>query len=220
MRAAVLALWPLACLSIGISLLNDVMLNILGTGDFVTLVLALASALVLTPFLIAVHRFVILGEIVRDYRSIWFTPRFWTFFTLLTAVTMASSAPSFLLRPLAEVIGAGILVAAALGVLLAVLWLSLIFPAAAVDAPGLSLSNAAKDLNGNVLRLFCVGLVSMLPLVLLAIVLDLMLPKGYASALIGSVLSPAFVTLPVVIASRFYLWTGDRLKQRLEARDR
>jgi hypothetical protein len=200
-------------LSIGISLLNNVLLNILGTGDFVTLVLALASALGLTPFLIAVHRFVILGEIVHDYRSIWFTPRFRTFFTLLAAVTTATSAPSLLLRPLADVIGAGILVAAPLGVLLAVLWLSLIFPAAAVDAPGLSLSNAAKDLNGNVLRLFCVDLVSMLPLVLLAIMLDLMLPKGFASALIGSVLSPAFVALPVVIASRFYLWTGDRLKQ-------
>ena len=49
-------------------------------------------------------------------------------------------------------------------------WLSLLFPAIAVDAPGVGLRNAIADLGGNVWRIFWVGVLAMLPLLLVTMV--------------------------------------------------
>ena len=48
------------------------------------------------------------------------------------------------------------------------LLLSLLFPAIAVDAPGASIRNAVADLWGKVWRIFCSGLLAVLPIAVAA----------------------------------------------------
>ena len=46
----------------------------------------------------------------------------------------------------------------------------MLFPAIAVDAPGASIRNAIADLWGNVWRIFWVGVIAVLPLLLATMV--------------------------------------------------
>jgi hypothetical protein len=184
---------------------------------------AVAETFLITPVLIASHRFVILGETTQDYASAWFTPRFWRFFLLSAALVAGLYLPMLLTqwrpdRGLA-VLAFGIVL---LVVFLGSLWLSLLFPAIATDAPGTSVRNAAADLRGNAWRIFWAGTAATLPLVLLSTIVGIIeiALGGAADVRVRMALAPlegakvaAFYVLLVVIASRFYLAVGNRLKQ-------
>lgn len=187
--------------------------------------LAVAEAFLLTPVLIASHRFVILGEVAHDYAKAWLTRRFWRFFLLSSALVASLFAPMLLTRwrPIPdEAVFAGF-VAAVIVFVGASLWLSLMFPAIAVDAPGASVKNAAADLRGNVWQIFWVGTVAALPLLGAGVIseviqgaivdqpADVSIMIAFAPA--EGILIAALYVLLVVIASRFYLAVGNRLRQ-------
>jgi hypothetical protein len=105
---------------------------------------------------------------------------------------------------------------------LASLWLSLLFPALATDAPGASVRNALADLSGNVWRIFWAGTVAVLPVVLLSIIVGFaqIALDGPDDAWVRMLFAPleganfaAFYVLLVLIASRFYLALGNQLRQ-------
>jgi hypothetical protein len=97
--------------------------------------------------------------------------------------------------------------------------ITILFPAAAVDAPGATWSNAIADTRGHALRIFIVGLMTIFPLFVLSGLLlyaaGLGRSGGIAAKLVGIVSSGALsmlsITLLVVIASRFYEWLGERV---------
>jgi hypothetical protein len=195
------------------------------SADAITLGLAMAEAFLMTPVLLACHRFVILGEITQDYGRALFTLRFWRFFRLSAVIVAMAFVPVLVTRWLLldDVIsllalGAGVVASVAVSLLL-----SLLFPAIAVDGPGASIRNAIADLWGNVWHIFWVSVISVLPLLIAIIVVagiqamifeDLnALLRYVAFAPLEGAMTAATEVLLVLIASRFYLALGDRLRQ-------
>lgn len=187
--------------------------------------LAVAEAFLITPILLASHRFVILGETTQGYGRALLAPRFWRFFLLSVVIVTILFVPVMVTRwrllddaISSFALGAGIVAFVALSLLL-----SLLFPAIAVDAPGTGIRNAIADLRGNVWRIFWVGVLAVLPLLIATMVVggiqamifedlsDLSLRVAFAP-LEGAMIAATYVLL-VLIASRFYLAVGDRLRQ-------
>jgi hypothetical protein len=221
---AVIAIVACTAISLATTYLNpedDVSAAAIARG----LGLAIAEAFLITPVLLASHRFVILGETTRGYGRALLTPRFWRFFLLSVVIVTILFVPVMMTRwrllddtISSFALGAGIVAFVALSLLL-----SLLFPAIAVDAPGTGIRNAIADLRGNVWHIFWVGVIAMLPLLLATMVVggiqamifedlnDLSLRVAFAP-LEGAMIAAAYVLL-VLIASRFYLAVGDRLRQ-------
>lgn len=199
-------------------------------GEFV---LSIVQAFLLTPFLIAVHRFIILGETQR-YVLAPGEHRFQLFFMWSIALSLMMWVPPFLisalpLRPapvLTLAFGLGSLVYIVM-VTIVSLRLVVLFPAIAVDAPGATWRNAMADTKGNAWRILFIVLLAALPLIVLALLL--MGPVAFSSGgpgvaarslgriAITSVFDAAAgvlaFTIAVVVASRLYEQLGNRLKQ-------
>lgn len=193
-----------------------------------------ARGFLLTPFLIAVHRFIILDEVAPRYMLAPLAPRFLRFFgwTLVPAlVLLAGSFIQYLLSAAvlparAVSLGAGVALVAGVFVILR---LMILFPAIAVDAPGASARNAFADSKGFFWDMFFICLVAMLPLVVLTM---LMVVLEYPLELRGSV--PALWTvlevtdktvvelvaypLYVAIASRIFHALGKQVLHRYPER--
>jgi hypothetical protein len=193
-----------------------------------------ARGFLLTPFLIAVHRYIILDEVTPRYILAPQEPRFLRFFAWSLAPAMVSVSGSLIqyllsaagLPARAVSLGAGI--ALIVGVF-AILRLMILFPAIAVDAPGASARNAFADSKGFFWDMFFICLVAMLPLVVLTM---LMVILEYPLELRGSV--PALWTvlevtdktvaelvaypLYVAIASRIFQALAERVLRRAPGR--
>ena len=200
-------------------------------GEFI---LSIAQAFLLTPFLIAVHRFIILGETGR-YTLAPGEHRFQLFFIWSIALSLLAWAPPFLLWTVKAASTPGGTLSIALGSLVYIvvatiisLRLIILFPAIAVDAPGATWRNAMADTKGSAWRILFIGLVAALPFIGIALLLGLialslgMMPKGIERTSIGwiavtSVFDAVFgvvgFTLAVVVASRFYKELGNRVNQ-------
>ena len=199
-------------------------------GEFI---LSVAQAFLLTPFLIAVHRFIILGEIGR-YVLAPGEHRFQLFFLWSIALSLLAWVPPFLIYGFPLRPTAGLVVAFVLGCLVYIvaatiisLRLIVLFPAIAVDAPGATWRNAMADTKGRAWRILFIGLLAALPLVGLALLLALIAfsfggPGVAARPSIGwiavtSVFDAVFgvlgFTIAVVVASRLYEQLGNRLNQ-------
>jgi hypothetical protein len=191
--------------------------------------LAVTEAFLLTPVLLASHRFVILGETTQDYIRALSTRRFWRFFLLSAAIVAMLFVPILLTRwrSIVDEIYTPALYVGIASFVAASLWLSLLFPAIAVDAPSAGLRNAIADIGGNVWRIFWVGVLALLPLLIATMVVggiqamifedlsDFPLRIAFAP-LEGAMIAATYVLL-VLIASRFYLAVGDRLIRSSEA---
>jgi hypothetical protein len=187
------------------------------------LLMSLAQAFVLTPYLIAVHRFIILGEVTQHYPLNPTQERFQRFFGWSVVLLLISSVPILSTQLLRLSIGLQVvwLLIVMVVILILTLRMTILFPAVAVDAPGATWSNAIADTRGYALRIFIVGLVSVLP----PFALSLLLLDGagvgrpgvsagkLAAVVASGGLGTLTVTLLVVIASRFYEWLGDRVKR-------
>jgi hypothetical protein len=180
----------------------------------------------LTPILIAIHRFVIRGDITRSYMvdlaDTTFMPFFaWTmgFSLVFTLILGIVELVNFKTGALSTSLAA--LVAVAILFYLAVVWLPLrfivLFPAIAVGAKGATAAHAFTDTQGYSLRLLAIIVLAFIPLMVLGVLIALTLGRGamvHGSVLyvIGEIISALtgtfFMALSVVIASHVYLAIG------------
>jgi hypothetical protein len=137
-------------------------------GTAITLVETAMRAFLLTPILIAIHRFIILDEITKTYAVPLGEPAFRRFFAWLFAFEVLAGFPLNFLGALqtlnvtltASTIGfvAALVVAVALMVRL-----SILPPAIAVEEPGARLALALEDTKGSALRIFAIFFVAIIP---------------------------------------------------------
>lgn len=183
----------------------------------------------LTPFFIAVHRFIVLGEITPRYELRPGHPRFLKFFGWAVFLWALVTIPSLLI-PLASRSSTGLsLVTTALtvGFVFVSVRSIILFPAIAVDAPGATWSGAFTDTKGCFWRIFAIIAFTMVPAIIVAFVLifptlpsvddpggdaTLVLPSLPAS-MVASALSAVAAALAVAAASRLYRAIGDRVKR-------
>jgi hypothetical protein len=187
-----------------------------------SLLVSLAQAFAVTPYLIAVHRFVILGNVTPRYALQPAERRFQRFFGWSVVLLLISSVPLLLTQLLPVAMAVQVILLFVVLIIVAVLTLriTILFPAVAVDAPGANWRNAIADTRGYALRIFIVGLLAVFPLLalagLLVYAIGLERSRPVTSEVVGIVASGALgtlgLTLFVVIASRFYEWLGDRVK--------
>ena len=151
----------------------------------VSFLTSIASGFVLTPVAIAMHRFVLLGEVAQRYSLNPSEPRFMRFFTFTVVYQLLVSVPGTL--SLAGKSGTGLGVALALVffvlfivAVIASLRLLILFPAIAVDARGADWRNAMTDTKGHTWRVFFIAILATLPslIVLLPLYFTLTWPDG------------------------------------------
>jgi hypothetical protein len=185
----------------------------------VHLLVNVAFGFVIAPYMIAVHRLIILGEVTGRYDLEPGDPRFQRFFGWTVAFALLSSAPAILmailplgfLRPLVGF-------ALAIGVLVVTLRLILVLPAVAVDSKQVTWQNAMADTDGYAGRIFLIGLLAVLPVAFIAAILAGILASfgfvlfALVAVLIQGAAACVVVSLFVVIASRIYEWLGDRVR--------
>lgn len=187
-------------------------------------VIGLVQTLLITPYLIAVHRLIVLDETTQSYALVPFgNRRLQLYFLCWAALSTLATAPGFLPslaaveQPVAGMIGFAVLGYLA-GVMVLGLRMTLLFPAVAVDAPGANVENALVDAKGHVWRIFATGLMAGLPWMMIAYLIPSIVgATGSGTALIVSLVRSAiaFVLLTqfVVISSRLYVWLAVRLNE-------
>jgi hypothetical protein len=179
-----------------------------------------AESFFLVPIMIAVHRFIILDEVMPRYLLEPNQRIFRTFFGWLLALSALGLmfTAVFAQLGLPPVI-AGVLVVGGVFVTNVVMVpLAIFFPALAVDAPGTTASNAWNDSKGHALNIFFILLLATLPLIAVVFVVVVALGPGAhtgASGLAGIVLigvaQTFFIMVCVAIASRLFQALADRL---------
>ena len=191
-------------------------------GVVVSLAVGAVRGFLLTPFLIAVHRFVILDEITRGYVLDVHDPRFFQFFVWSLALTVFAIGALILMALLALVaalsvtIGVLVEIAVIAFAMIVMLRLTILFPAIAVDAPGANAPNAFADTKGHVLAIFLIFFVAFLPPTGIYLAISVLFGTiGDPSSLIATIVTTALsaLTLPlfVALASRIFQTLADRL---------
>ena len=174
----------------------------------------------LTPVAIAVHRFVLLGEVTERYVLNPSEPRFKQFFIWTVIYQLMISAPSLLLAGPAEN-AAALALSLPLFIIVTIVALRLIilFPAIAVDAPGTAWQNAVEDTKGHAWRIFFIVVLVSIPMlaVLLPPALLLGWPKqtgivaGLFFAALQSVVSVLAICAYAAVASLLFAAFSNRL---------
>jgi hypothetical protein len=189
-------------------------------SELVRLAVHIAFGFVITPYLIAVHRFIILGEATSRYDLEPGDPRFQRFFGWTVIFALLSAVPAILLSivPLPGFLRALLGLVFAIAVLVVTLRLIIVLPAVAVDSPSVTWQNAMADTDGYALRIFLIGLAASIPVALAAGILAglfgsfrFVLLELVAALILGAA-GFVIASLLVVIASRIYEWLGDRVR--------
>jgi hypothetical protein len=178
-----------------------------------------------TPFMIAIHRFILRGEVTRGYAPDPGQPGFMAFFGWLVALS-AINTLAFSLLDVWTAVGlpalAALAASAVIGVAVAILSLrlSILFPAIAIEARGATAANALADTKGHAFGIFLIFLLAMLPFAAVSLGITLMLGRGIAipgtpAAIIhlvaGAVIQIVMLALGVAIASRVFETLADRV---------
>jgi hypothetical protein len=184
-------------------------------------------ALLLAPFIIALHRFVILGEITPIYTLPIFEPSFLSFFGWLFTLKIllglpfdvlgATQALNWSVRASALVFAVALVAVAFLS-----LRLSILLPARAVEAPGATPSRALADTNGEALRILALFLLAMLPW-LAAIFCGVFLlgpgagvigtPRAMISLVFGGIMQTITLGIATVMASYIFMALAAQVKR-------
>ena len=191
----------------------------------VGMIYAVAQGFLLTPLAIAVHRFLLLGEVVDAYRLNAQDTRFMRFFTFLAGLAVVTFVPKLVSELLSSPFGPSLfarLVGLILSIVAAVIMVRnvILFPAVAVDAPGADWRNAMADTRGHSWRVFFILLCAILPaaiVVLVALVIFALIP------LIGWIIDIAIqatfgvfvVAATAAAASRLYVDYAQQLGRPL-----
>jgi len=196
-------------------------------GGILDLLVSAVRSFCLAPFMVAVHRFIILDEVTRGYVLDPSQPRFMSFFGWLLALSVITSL-GFSLLELLTAVGLSAMATMVLAVVVLIvaltvsLRLTILFPAIAVDARGATASNALADTKGHVFRIFMIFLLALLPLAAVAIVVTLMLgpemragtPMAIVQLVTGAIIQTITLPLCLAIASRVFQALADRVSQQ------
>jgi hypothetical protein len=194
-------------------------------GGLLGLVVDAVRSFCLTPFMIAIHRFILRGEVTRGYAPDPGQPGFMAFFGWLVALSdvgtlallLQETLTAISLSPVAGLVVALLIIAA---VAILTLRLSILFPAIAIEARGAIAANALADTKGHAFRIFMIFLLALLPVMVATIGVILMLGRGVTvpgtpAAVINLVMGAAIQTvalaLCVAIASRVFEALADRV---------
>jgi hypothetical protein len=197
------------------------------SGEALTLAQDTIDAFLLTPVVIAVHRFVILDKITRAYTVPVGEPVFAIFFAWLLALEIIIGLPFDLLGVLQalnrSLVASTIAFAIALIVAVAVsLRLTILLPAFAVEAPDATARHALADTEAQVLRILAVFLLALAPWLIVSIGIVLLLgrdtaiigsPLAMLSLVMGAVLQTVTLLLMAVIASYVFMALAVQVKR-------
>jgi hypothetical protein len=172
-------------------------------------------ALLFTPILIAIHRFVIRDEVTPAYTFAVGEPTFRLFFLWLFALKVLSGLPFDFLGVL-QIFGLS-LAATSLGLVVALivaiavaLRLTILLPAVAVRAPGATAAHAITDTKDQALRLLAIFVVALIPWIAAVVAGVIVLGRGVevtgspammAFLVMGGVSETITLSLTAVIAS-------------------
>jgi hypothetical protein len=184
---------------------------------------AVAHGFVATPLAIAVQRYLLLGEITQQYWLDLSSPRLLRFFVFAVAFYLVFLLPLGILHGLMQGGRAGaawegfaVLFLFFILVILA-LRTVILFPAIAVDAPGVSWVNALLDSRGHAWRISWLVLVTAAPMYLILILglaLMVWLPSWAENVIViatESIATLFVIAVMAAAASRIYAAYGDRL---------
>ena len=195
------------------------------SGTLLDLAVDIVRGFCLAPYMIAVHRFVILGEVTRGYIVDPSEPRFLRFVGLLVAFSVMTSIafalPVLLLAAgMTGAVPLVLLLAGVAAIVILAFRLSVLFPALAVDAKHANAPNALEDTKGHLFQIFLVFALTLLPCAVVAIVVTFVLGPGVgrpgslaaiAHLVAGAIIQTVTIPLCVAAASRLYQAIGNRL---------
>jgi hypothetical protein len=202
--------------------------RVLSLGGLILFTAGAVQSFLITPFLIAVHRFILLRQVTGQYAIAPQEPRFFRFFGWSLVITSLSLVPTVLQSwlsalgfpgPFTGILTIAIMVAC----LFLTFRLTILFPAIAIDAPGATAANAYADSKGNVWRIFFIFFLTILPFMLLAFGLFFLglisiskdvNPLTIAGQIFSAVIGVPAYALFVAVASRLFQALGDRLNRR------
>jgi len=196
-------------------------------GEARGLVQSAVWAFLLTPIVIAIHRFIILDEVTPTYSFGIGKPAFRMFFGWLFVLEVLAGLPLDLLGMLEtlnwSLVATILTVVAVLIVVMGVaLRLTILLPAIAVEAPGATPSRAAADTKGQALRLLALFLLAILPWLALAFFGILLLgprvqiagmPPAIIFLVTGSVVKTIILSITAVIASYAFMILAAQVKR-------
>ena len=221
--ARVLMTMPtLVVIALAIDLVADLMRLLGPPGGMPMLafgvVIGLGTTWLLTPFVIAVHRLILVDEVADRYRLDPQDQRFSRFFTWSLVLWVMLALPSIIIRVLMmpmpvispSAVGSALAVLTIVAAVLS-LRLMVLFPAIAVDAPGATPANAAADMHGCVLDVFLICSLAVLPVMAIDYLLAGVRAQTLAALIVEPLANLLVRVLLIVIASRAFQALGDRV---------
>lgn len=196
-------------------------------GEALDLAQNAVEAFLLTPIVIAIHRFVILGKITSNYTVPIGEPVFGIFFGWLLALKVLVGLPFDLLGVVQALNWSlpAIMLAFILALIAAVgvsLRLTILLPALAVEAPGATPSHALADTKGHVLRVLALFFLALAPWLAAEIGGALLLGRGamitgsplaMLALVMGGILQTITLSLTAVIASHAFMALAAQVKR-------
>jgi hypothetical protein len=192
--------------------------------QILSMLIGIVSGFLLTPVAIAVHRFVLLGEITQRYWPDPRDPRFMRFFLVTIVYQLLIGVPSALVSIAAwSGTGLGISLSLIFSVALAIaivasLRLLILFPAIAVDAAGAEWRNAMADTKGNTWTVFFIIAVAIIPSIIVSAPLFWLVPpggpgftRGVVIALVQAAVSVFTLCAFAAVASKLFAAFSNKL---------
>ena len=193
------------------------------------IIAGIIQAFAVAPLAIAVHRYVLLGEVTPRYALDPSSSRYLRFVGFAILANFLMAAPGLIMALTTATAGESTAVTAMAGVLttvftiiavIVILRRAILFPAIAVDAPGASWSNARNDTMGNSWRVAFILLCVMLPVIALSLLpyFLLMWPPREATAggriafaIVSALLQIVSICTLAAVASHLFRALADRL---------
>ena len=180
-----------------------------GTAPLVAgFITGIIQSFVIAPLAIAVHRYVLLGEVTAGYAIDPSSPRYLRFVSFAVLINVLMFVPSLIfgIMPADSALGAVGGVLAFILVVISIIVLvrrTILFPAIAVDAPGATWTNARNDTMGHSWRVFFIMVCVTIPLLVIILPLTwlLIVPPGVTlgGQIVFAVLS-AITQIPTICA--------------------
>jgi hypothetical protein len=182
-------------ITLGVMIALGVLHYLVGYWWLSNIVFGLARGLALTPFALAIHRFVLLGEARDAYDFAPTDGRFQKFFLYIVGLEVLV-ALARIIAALSPILSSLILLVLSIVALIIVVRIVIVFPAIAVDAPGAEWRNAMEDTKGHSWSVFFVLICCAAPPVIVAVII-----KALFGAIPGLNVVVAAIVLPALVVA-------------------